>query len=67
MHVPDVIDGLEIATELRFQIVEAFEREGIAIPFPQRDVNLKLSDIEALADAIDNVNRKKARKAAAKT
>ena len=67
VHVPDVIDGLEIATELRFQIVEAFEREGIAIPFPQRDVNLKLSDIEALADAIDNVNRKKARKAAAKT
>ncbi len=65
VHVPEVIDGLEIATELRFQIVEAFERESIAIPFPQRDVNLKLSDVEALAEAIDKANRRKNRKPAA--
>lgn len=61
VHVPEVIDGIGIATELRFEIAEAFEREGIAIPFPQRDVNLKLQDIEALAEAIDKVNRNKKR------
>ena len=67
VHVPEVIDGLGIGTELRFEIVEAFEREGIAIPFPQRDVSLKLQDIEALADAIDKVNRNKKRPSTAGT
>jgi len=67
VHVPEVIDGVGIATELRFEIAEAFEREGIAIPFPQRDVNLKLQDIEALAEAIDKVNRKKKRPSTAGT
>lgn len=59
VHVPEVIDGLVIATELRFEIVEAFEREGISIPFPQRDVNLKMQDIEALAQAIQNTGSEK--------
>jgi small-conductance mechanosensitive channel len=67
VHVPEVIDGLEIATELRFQIVEAFERESISIPFPQRDVNLKLSDVEALADAIDKVQQKRRKKPTTKS
>jgi potassium efflux system protein len=52
-HVSEVLDGLEVATYLRYDIVDAFERENIPIPFPQRDVNLKIEDIERLADAIE--------------
>jgi small-conductance mechanosensitive channel len=66
VHVPEVLDGVAIASELRFQIVEAFEREGIEIPFPQRDVNLKLPDIEALSARIDEVKQNKKRTRAAK-
>lgn len=53
VHVAEVLDGLSVATNLRFEIVEAFERNGISIPFPQRDVNLKLPDIEALSKALE--------------
>ncbi|MGB7205577.1 MAG: mechanosensitive ion channel domain-containing protein [Anderseniella sp.] len=58
-HVGEVIDGMQIATELRFEIVDAFEKANISIPFPQRDVNLKLSDVEALADAIEKAQQKR--------
>ena len=50
---------MQIATELRFEIVDAFEKANISIPFPQRDVNLKLSDVEALADAIEKAQQKR--------
>jgi potassium-dependent mechanosensitive channel len=59
IHIPEVLDGLAIATELRFQIVEALEQAGISIPFPQRDVNLKLQDIEALAEAVEKVRTRR--------
>ncbi len=58
-HVPEVLDGVEVATNLRYEIVEAFERENIPIPFPQRDVNLKIEDIEKLADAIEKARKGK--------
>ncbi len=58
-HVPEVLDGVEVATNLRYEIVEAFERENIPIPFPQRDVNLKIEDIEKLADAIEAARTRK--------
>jgi len=34
----DINKGLSVRTEVRHQIVEAFAREGIEIPFAQRDV-----------------------------
>jgi small-conductance mechanosensitive channel len=58
VHVPEIIDSLAIATRLRFEIIDVFEKNGIAIPFPQRDVNLRMPDIEALADAIDAVKKR---------
>lgn len=33
--------ALGISTEIRHRIIKAFEREGIRIPFPQRDVHVK--------------------------
>jgi small-conductance mechanosensitive channel len=30
----------QIKSDLRFQIMNAFQKEGITIPFPQRDVHL---------------------------
>ncbi len=58
VHVPEVLDSLAIATRLRFEIMDVFEKNGIAIPFPQRDVNLKVPDIEALAGSIDAVRKR---------
>ena len=37
----DLSDFLRIEMDLRYRIAEAFEREGIEIPFPQRDLNLR--------------------------
>jgi small-conductance mechanosensitive channel len=48
----DVSLRQEVATELRFAIVEAFEAKGIEIPFPQRDLNITSSSISALAKAL---------------
>ena len=41
LFLADITSGLGVQNEIRFSIVEAFEREGIEIPFPQRDVNIK--------------------------
>jgi small-conductance mechanosensitive channel len=57
-HVSEVLDGVEVATYLRYDIVDAFERENVPIPFPQRDVNLKIEDIERLADAIEKARNR---------
>ena len=32
---------LIVQNEIRFAIVEAFQREGIEIPFPQRDIHIR--------------------------
>jgi len=45
-HVADVLSGLAVRTELRLRIFERLKTEGIEIPFPQRDLNIKLGDQE---------------------
>ncbi|MCB1379771.1 MAG: mechanosensitive ion channel, partial [Alphaproteobacteria bacterium] len=61
VHVLEVLDSMAVATRLRFEIFEAFEQNKIEIPFPQRDVNLKLPDIEKLADTLEAVKQRRAR------
>ena len=39
--IRNVSNLLKTQTDLRIAIIEAFEREGIEIPFPQRDVHIK--------------------------
>ncbi|WP_417425672.1 mechanosensitive ion channel domain-containing protein [Hoeflea sp.] len=43
-HVADVLDGLSVRTELRLRIFERLKEENIEIPFPQRDLNIKLGE-----------------------
>jgi len=43
-HLADVLSGLSARTELRVRIFERLKAEGIEIPFPQRDLNVKFSD-----------------------
>jgi small-conductance mechanosensitive channel len=43
-HVADVLSGLSVRTELRLRIFERLKAEGIEIPFPQRDLNIKFGD-----------------------
>lgn len=54
-HVSEVLDSVQIGNRLRFAVFDAFEEHGIPIPFPQRDVNLRMPDIRALSDTIDAV------------
>ncbi len=39
--IQDVEARLQVISDLNFAIVEAFRREGIEIPFPQRDIHIK--------------------------
>ena len=41
MYLYDISNVMVVQNDLRFRIYEAFEREGIEIPFPQRDINIK--------------------------
>ncbi len=43
-YLADIGNILTVGTEIRFAIFERFEAAGIEIPFPQRDVNLKVVD-----------------------
>lgn len=43
-HIADVLSGIAVRTDLRLQIFERLKAEGIEIPFPQRDLNIKLGD-----------------------
>lgn len=43
-YLADVFEKVDIATHLRLDIFERFAQEGIEFPFPQRDVNLNLSE-----------------------
>lgn len=45
-YCQNVFDTIRGASELRFSIDQGFRKEGIEIPFPQRDVHLK--DIDRL-------------------
>jgi small-conductance mechanosensitive channel len=46
----DIGDVVAVASSIRFEVVQRFRDEGIEIPFPQRDINLR--DIDKLTDAI---------------
>ena len=39
--IPDARLDLRVASDLRFEIEEAFRNEKIEIPFPQRDLHLR--------------------------
>jgi potassium efflux system protein len=43
-HVSDVLTGITVRTELSLRILERLKAENIEIPFPQRDLNIKLGD-----------------------
>lgn len=43
-HVADVLTGIGVKTELSLRIFERLKAENIEIPFPQRDLNIKLGD-----------------------
>jgi len=55
-HIADVLSGIVVRTELRLRIFERLKEEGIEIPFPQRDLNIKLGEGgEALAALAEKV------------
>lgn len=41
LFVPDATDGASIASQVRFAIAERFGKEGIELPFPQREVRIR--------------------------
>ncbi|KGF70412.1 mechanosensitive ion channel protein [Hoeflea sp. BAL378] len=43
-HLADVLSGLSARTELRLRIFERLKAEGIEIPFPQQDLNIKFGE-----------------------
>ena len=50
-YIRDIGDILTVKSDLLFTIYSGLTREGIKIPFPQRDINLR--DIERLVAAIE--------------
>ncbi|MEQ8391610.1 MAG: DUF3772 domain-containing protein [Thalassospira sp.] len=46
----DIADVLAVASSIRFELVQRFRDDGVEVPFPQRDLNLR--DIDKLTDAI---------------
>jgi small-conductance mechanosensitive channel len=55
----DIGDVMAVASSVRFELVQRFREEGIEIPFPQRDLNLR--DIDKLTDAIRDAGKGSAR------
>lgn len=43
-HVADVLDGITVRTELSLRVFERLRQENIEIPFPQRDLNIKIGE-----------------------
>ena len=56
VHLADIYNVIRVESDLRFAILERFNEEGIEIPFPQRDLHLKLPEgdgVSALQQAIE--------------
>lgn len=51
-HIADVLNGLSVRTELRLRIFERLREEGIEIPFPQRDLNIKFGEDDEVVAAV---------------
>lgn len=62
-YLADVGNRLDVATDIRFAITEKFAEHKIEIPFPQRDLNLTRSSMEALSDVMGKGAAKKAQPA----
>ncbi|MGI9522578.1 MAG: mechanosensitive ion channel domain-containing protein [Hyphomicrobiaceae bacterium] len=45
VHLRNIKNSLDVQTDLRLAILEAFRGADIEIPFPQRDLNLRSSDL----------------------
>jgi small-conductance mechanosensitive channel len=43
----DILNGVRVQNDIRFAIIDAFEREGIEIPFPQRDLHIRTGGMAA--------------------
>ena len=43
-YLADISNGFGVRSDIRFEILKRFAEAGIEIPFPQRDVNLRISD-----------------------
>ncbi|WP_265518045.1 mechanosensitive ion channel domain-containing protein [Nitratireductor luteus] len=56
VYLADILAQLEVQNEIRFAIVEAFEREGIEIPFPQRDIHFRSGPSPSGAGASGSVD-----------
>ena len=42
VFLPNILSVLAVGTDLRLKIFERFKEEGIEIPFPQRDLHIKM-------------------------
>ncbi|MDP3526921.1 MAG: mechanosensitive ion channel family protein [Hoeflea sp.] len=63
-HLADVLSGLAARTDLRLRIFERLKEEGIEIPYPQQDLNIKLGEDSAgLAELIEKLVANQARPA----
>jgi len=51
VHLRNIKDFLDVQTDLRVQIVEAFGAANIEIPFPQRDLHLRSSEVALKANS----------------
>lgn len=53
-YVADVLSGIGVRTELSLRIFERFKEQQIEIPFPQRDLNIKMDgNGEAIATLVE--------------
>ena len=59
-HLADVLSGLSARTELRLRIFERLKAEGIEIPFPQRDLNIKFGEAGPVAEMTEKLTGKAA-------
>ncbi|MCO6185766.1 mechanosensitive ion channel domain-containing protein [Rhizobium sp. L1K21] len=48
IHLANVLDGFNARNDLRLAVFKRFKEEGIEIPFPQRDINVRVEELEKL-------------------